>query len=66
MVVMENEYAEPTAGDIDAAYQSMAPITRSGDWFAILQRYFAPGGTMEQRDVLYRETLKAQGLDDNT
>src|SRR5215471_12915961 len=60
MVVMENQYIEPTAEDIDAAYQAMAPITRSGDWLIILQRYFAPGGTMEQREVLYRATLKEQ------
>src|SRR5581483_871007 len=64
LVVMENQYVEPSATDLDEAYTAMAPITRSGDWFAVLQRYFAPGGTMEQREVLYRETLKQQGLED--
>ena len=66
LVVMENEYIEPSADDIDAAYKSMAPITRAGDWFVILQRYFATGGVMEQRDVLYRATLQKQGLSDPT
>jgi len=40
----------------------MAAITRSGDWIGVLARYFASGGTMEQREGALRRVLERQGF----
>jgi len=64
LVVMNNEYKELSPADLEECYESMRPSTRGGDWFVVLQRYFAKGGVMEQREGLYRRTLKQQGFKD--
>lgn len=63
LVVHQNTYQRPQPGQLDQAMATMAPITRSGDWAALLQRYFAAGGTMTQREQGYQWELARQGLE---
>ncbi|XOB98098.1 nitroreductase family protein [Deinococcota bacterium DY0809b] len=62
LVVHENRYRAYTSADLDAAYAAMAPASRRGDWLFVLERYFARGGTMEQRDPAYGFLAARQGF----
>ncbi|HVN76464.1 MAG TPA: nitroreductase family protein [Thermoanaerobaculaceae bacterium] len=61
-VLHEDRYREPEAPAIDADVAAMAAITRSRDWVGILARYFAVGGTREQREAGLRRVLERQGF----
>lgn len=63
LVVHEDAYRPYGEADLEAAYQAMAPYTRSGDWGKVLKRYFAQGGAMEARETPYGRALARQGLD---
>lgn len=63
LVVHENRYAEYTPQQLEQAYADMAPITRGGDWYQVLERYFSAGGTMEQREPAYQALTAQQGFD---
>ncbi|MCS7217739.1 MAG: nitroreductase family protein [Thermus sp.] len=63
LVVHEDRYRPYTPEDLEAAYGAMAPYSRVGDWGRVLRRYFAQGGTMEEREGPYGRTLACQGLD---
>ena len=65
LVVHQNLYRSPQPAELDQALMDMAPITRSGDWGALLRHYFAAGGTMSQREVGYRQELVRQGFEPN-
>ncbi len=62
LVVHENGYRDPTPEELEEAYRAMAPITRSGDWFRVLSRYFAEGGTMIGREPVLLRALARQGF----
>ncbi len=62
VVVHEDSYRMPPHEELQRAARTMNPITRSGHWLGVLARYFAPGGTMEERDGPWRRTLQRQGL----
>lgn len=62
LVVHENRYRAYTPADLDAAYAAMAPASRRGDWLFVLERYFARGGAMEQRDLPYGLLIARQGF----
>lgn len=62
LVVHENTYREPTPEELTQAQHDMAPITARGDWAQTLSRYFARGGSMEQRETLLQRVLEAQEL----
>lgn len=62
LVVHQNTYREPQAAELDAALQTMAPISARGDWAQTLARYFAVGGSMEAREPKLRAALKRQGF----
>ncbi|HHO58494.1 MAG TPA: NADPH-dependent oxidoreductase, partial [Oceanithermus profundus] len=62
LVLHENRYRAYTPADLDAAYEAMAPASRRGDWLFVLERYFARGGTMEQRDPAYGFLAARQGF----
>lgn len=63
MVVHENQYQPATPEQLEQAYRDMAPITRSGDWYRVLSRYFEAGGIMEQRETKYQRLTARQGFD---
>jgi len=63
LVVHENRYREPEPAELDQAYGDMRPITRSGDWYKVLERYFTRGGIMEQREPAYQRFTARQGFD---
>lgn len=63
LVVHENRYHEYSAEELGAAYADMRPITRSGDWYNVLSRYFAEGGTMEHREGPYQAYVARAGFD---
>ncbi|WP_293177622.1 nitroreductase family protein [Oceanithermus sp.] len=62
LVVHEDRYRAYTPADLDAAYEAMAPASRRGDWLFVLERYFAAGGAMEDRDPDYGRLLARQGF----
>ena len=62
LIVHDNRYREPDAAELDEALARMAPITARGDWAQTLARYFAPGGSMETREVGLQAVLKRQQL----
>ena len=62
LVLHENSYREPDAGELDEALARMAPISARGDWAGTLARYFAAGGSMETREVGLQAVLTRQGL----
>ncbi len=62
LLIHQDRYHKPTPEELDWALSEMAPISRRGDWGRTLARYFAPGGTMEQRDGPLESFLRAQGL----
>lgn len=57
-----DKYHQPSAEELDAALERMAPITARGDWAQSLARYFATGGSMETREGLLRDFLGEQGF----
>jgi len=63
LVVHENRYRLYGPEDLEAGFQAMAPYSRVGDWGRVLRRYFAQGGTMEERERPYGRALARQGLD---
>lgn len=63
LVVHENRYREPEPTELERAYGDMRPITRSGDWYKVLERYFTRGGIMEQRELAYQRFTTRQGFD---
>lgn len=63
LVVHENQYRPATPEQLGQAYSDMAPITRSGDWYKVLSRYFQTGGIMEQREAKYQRLGAHQGFD---
>ncbi len=63
LVVHENRYRPYSPEDLEAAFQAMAPYSRVGDWGRVLRRYFAQGGTMEEREEPYGRALSRQGFD---
>ncbi|MCS7182182.1 MAG: nitroreductase family protein [Thermoanaerobaculum sp.] len=62
LVVHENTYRQPAAAELSAAAVHMNPITRTGSWLVVLRRYFAAGGTMEEREGPFVRTLHQQGF----
>ena len=58
----DNTYKPLEPSDLETALTRMAPITARGDWAQTLARYFAVGGTMEQREPALRRTLERQGF----
>lgn len=63
LVVHENRYRAYRPEELEAAYVDMRPITRSGDWYRVLSRYFAAGGTMERREPPYQRYVARAGFD---
>ncbi|BDG15536.1 MULTISPECIES: nitroreductase family protein [Thermus] len=63
LVVHEDQYRPYTEEDLERAYQAMAPYSRVGDWNRVLRRYFAQGGTMEERERPYGRAASRQGFD---
>lgn len=63
LVVHENQYHDYSPEELEEAYTAMASITRSGDWYKVLERYFAQGGTMEQREPAYQVLTAQQGFE---
>jgi FMN reductase (NADPH) len=61
-VLHEDTYHDLTPEAVAADVATMAPVTRSGDWPAVLARYFAGGGTMEEREPALRRALERQGF----
>ena len=61
-VLHADTYHELTPEAIAADVTAMAPTTRSGDWATVLERYFAAGGTMEEREPALRRALERQGF----
>ncbi|MDD5562420.1 MAG: nitroreductase family protein [Thermoanaerobaculaceae bacterium] len=61
-VLHADAYRDLTTAEAAADVAAMAPITRSGDWPAVLARYFAAGGTMEAREPALRRALDRQGF----
>ena len=61
-VLHTDRYQGQTLDAIEADIVSMAAVTRSGDWVGVLARYFAAGGTMEQREGALRRVLERQGF----
>ncbi len=62
LVMHQNTYRIPNAGELETALQRMAAITARGDWAQSLARYFAKGGTMEAREITLRHALEQQGF----
>lgn len=63
LVVHENQYHDYGPEALEQAYAAMAPITRSGDWYRVLEHYFAQGGTMEEREPAYQQLSAQQGFE---
>ncbi len=63
LVVHENRYRAYTPEELDEAYAAMRPITRKGDWYRVLGRYFTEGGTMELREGPYQALAARKGFD---
>ncbi len=63
LVVHENRYRLYGPEDLEEGFQAMAPYSRVGDWGRVLRRYFAQGGTMEERERPYGRALARQGFD---
>ena len=61
-VLHADKYHDLTPQAAAADIAAMAPITRSGSWPSVLARYFASGGTMEQREPALRRALERQGF----
>lgn len=63
LVVHENRYRPYREEDLEEGFQAMAPYSRVGDWGRVLRRYFAQGGTMEEREGPYGRAASRQGFD---
>ncbi len=62
LVLHENRYHDYASAELDEAYSAMAKASRRGDWLFVLERYFASGGTMEERDPAYGVLAARQGF----
>ncbi|MEM1597089.1 MAG: nitroreductase family protein [Pyrobaculum sp.] len=62
MLFHVDAYRDYSEEELAEAYRVMSPITRSGDWLRVLERYAASGGYFEKRSASMRELLKKQGL----
>ncbi len=62
LLVMEDRYRDLTASDLEDAYRSMASITRSGDWMAVLRRYVSRDGYFNARAETMRTLMRSMGL----
>lgn len=62
-VFMENGYRSLSVDELDRCYADMAPTTRSGDWFRVLDRYWSPTGLAARREVVVRRALAQQGFE---
>lgn len=60
LVVHDDHYREPSESEISQAVSAMASITARGNWAQTLSRYFAVGGTMEQREPNLRAIMEKQ------
>jgi hypothetical protein len=60
LIVHENQYRLPATEEINEAVNAMASITARGNWAQTLARYFAKGGTMEQREPHLRAIMEKQ------
>ncbi|WP_018110720.1 nitroreductase family protein [Thermus igniterrae] len=63
LVVHQDRYRPYREEDLEAGFQAMAPYSRVGDWGRVLRRYFAQGGTMEEREGPYGRAVSRQGFD---
>ncbi|MFI5143470.1 MAG: nitroreductase family protein [Thermoanaerobaculales bacterium] len=61
-VLHQDRYRDQTRDEVEADIAAMALTTRSRDWLKVLSRYFAAGGTMEQREDALRRVLERQGF----
>ncbi len=57
-VIFENTYQEVPMNDLKSGVNGMAAITARGDWAGTLARYFAAGGSMEDREKSLRVFLE--------
>ena len=62
LVVHEDVYHDYTPEDLEAGYKAMAAISRSGDWYTVLARYFTVGGVMEKREPVMARAWAQQAL----
>jgi FMN reductase (NADPH) len=62
LVLHTDVYREPETAELDAMQTDMASITARGDWAQTLARYFARGGTMEEREAGLQHMLRRQKL----
>ena len=60
LVVHVDRYRKPERTEISRAVTAMASITARGNWAQTLARYFAKGGTMEQREPLLKAMIERQ------
>jgi hypothetical protein len=60
---MEDRYRSLSADELDQCFAAMAPTTRSGDWFRVLERYWSPEGLAAHREVVVRRALAQQGFE---
>ncbi len=63
LVVHQDRYRPYREEDLEAGFQAMASYSRVGDWGRVLRRYFAQGGTMEEREGPYGRAASRQGFD---
>jgi nitroreductase len=63
VVFMENRYRSLSEEELDQCLAAMAPTTRSGDWFRVLDRYWSPEGLAARREVIVRRALAQQGFE---
>lgn len=61
-VLHTDRYRDQASAEIDADMEAMAGVTRRGDWLAVLARYFAAGGVMEEREPALHRVLERQGF----
>jgi FMN reductase (NADPH) len=59
-VVHVDHYRDPSDEQLQKSINAMAPITARGDWAQTLARYFAVGGTMEERNGPLKKYLDRQ------
>jgi FMN reductase (NADPH) len=58
-IVHDNIYETPSPYALEEGIQGMSAISSRGDWPLTLSRYFAKGGTMEMREKVLSDFLKA-------
>jgi FMN reductase (NADPH) len=60
LVVHVDRYRTASTDEISQAVSAMASITARGNWAQTLARYFAKGGTMEQRETVLKAMIEKQ------